>query len=279
VDHDSIINSINNLLFVKDSEIIKSVDEILSSINVDPQYNGIKFELAINVNFVKMINVGLVSSLLSPKVLLPIFIAFKGLGKNFVDLINSFMDFVKEVSQLVINLTSKIGALFIKELFELIRKDIKNLIQQIVLDIQKEKSDKKVLMVLKLIQLLIVVAEIINDWRRCKSVVDEILWLLKIVVPNSGTIPLPLLFASSLLDGYSETRAFIGTIEELQKLGVPTGNMPDGSPNLELLSRLSQMKAMANEDAENGKVAVGIPPLTITPAGLTIPAPASGKKF
>jgi hypothetical protein len=39
------------------------------------------------------------------------------------------------------------------------------------------------------------------------------------------------------------------------------------------------MKSMANEEAENGKVQIAIPPLTITPAGVTIPLSAYGKKL
>jgi hypothetical protein len=79
------------------------------------------------------------------------------------------------------------------------------------------------------------------------------------------------------LDGYSETRAFIGAVEELQKLGIPTGPLPDGSPNLAILSILGQLKAQANESAENGKIQVAIPPLTITPIGISLPSNAFGK--
>ena len=71
------------------------------------------------------------------------------------------------------------------------------------------------------------------------------------------------------MDGYSETRAFIGAVEEMQKMGIPTGPMPDGSPNLNMLQMFGQMKAMANEEAENGKTEIAIPPLVMTPAGLT----------
>jgi hypothetical protein len=81
------------------------------------------------------------------------------------------------------------------------------------------------------------------------------------------------------LDGYSESRAFIGVIEELQNMGIPTGAMPSGAPNLEMLGKFGQMKAMANEDAENNKIQIALGPLTITPAGLTVPASAYGKKF
>jgi hypothetical protein len=197
------------------------------------------------------------------------------------------MDFAKNFKSFVFNLVSKIGGLFVKELFELIKKDIKNLIQQVIMDVAKETKDKRIIIILKLIQLLLIITQFISDWRKCKSVVDELLWLLKVSTSGFNAagafsakgLPLPLLFASQLMEGYSESRAFLGAIEEMQKLGIPTGPMPDGSPNLEVLSKFAQMKAMANEEAENGKVQIAVGPLSITPAGLTVPASAFGKKL
>jgi len=178
------------------------------------------------------------------------------------------------------NIISRIGALFVQELFQLIKKDILNLIQQIIADIQKEKLNKKIAMILKLVSLLIIVANFIKDFRKCKSLVDELLTLLKIATQGwGGDIPLPILFASRLLDGFSDTRAFINVIEEMQKLGIPTGDLPDGTPNLELLSRFAQIKGMSFEETENGKVQVALGALTITPAGLTVPTSAFGKKI
>jgi hypothetical protein len=60
-------------------------------------------------------------------------------------------------------------------------------------------------------------------------------------------------------------------------MGIPTGPLPDGSPNLSVLQMFGQMKAMANEEAENGKIQIAIPPLTMTPSGLTVPASGFGK--
>jgi hypothetical protein len=138
-------------------------------------------------------------------------------------------------------------------------------------------------MILKLIQLLLIIAQFITDWRKCKSVVDELLQLLTVATTGWGgfgnEIPLPLLLATKLLDGYSESRAFIGAIEEMQKLGIPTGAMPDGSPNLDVLSKFAQMKAMAKEDAENNKLEIVVPPITMTPAGVTAFGTALGKKI
>lgn len=286
VNADAIIDSLSNLNFVSDDQLVDAADNLTNTLINNPDWRGIALtgnvDVAVNLNFVKLIVQGLITAILSPKVLLPIFTMLKSLGQTYMDTINSYMDFVKKFSKMAINLISKIGALFVKELFELVKKDIVNLIQQVVQDVAKEQGNKRVIMILKLIQLLLIIAQFITDWRTCKSVVDEIFQLLTVLTSGfgfGGGIPLPLLYASSLLDGYSESRAFLGTIEELQKLGIPTGPMPDGSPNLEVLSKFAQMKAMAKEDSENNKIQVAVGPLSITPAGLTVPATATGKKF
>jgi hypothetical protein len=213
--------------------------------------------------------------------ILPIIVMYKALGNTLADSIKTFTDFAKIFKKFFINLVSKVGAIFVEELFKLIKEDILKLIQQIIADIVKEKVFKKYAMILKLIGLLLAIISIISDYRRCKSLIDEIFAILNLInLPGvGGGIPLPLLFASQLLDGYSESRAFIGVIEELQSLGIPTGAMPSGAPNLEMLGKFGQMKAMANEDAENNKIQIAVGPLTITPAGLTVPSSAYGKKF
>jgi hypothetical protein len=194
--------------------------------------------------------------------------------------INSLQDFYKCFKSFVTNLISKIGALFVRELFELIKKDLINLIQSIIVDITKEKIAKKYAIILKLVQLITVVAQIINDFRRCKSVIDEILALLELATSGLGSnIPLPLLAASQLLGGFSPTKAMINVIEEMQSIGLPTGPMPDGSPNLYLAATMSQIKGNDRENSENGKVQIFAKPLAISPAGFTIPAAIYGKSF
>jgi hypothetical protein len=284
VDADSIIDSLDQLNFVPDNDLVNAANNITDSFVNNPEWTrlGIRgnIDASVNLNFIKLITQGLISGLLVPKILLPIFVMLKSIGNNIDEKINSLMDFLREFKRQAINIISKIGAIFVKELFEIIKRDIKTLIQQIILDLAKEQADKRIIMILKLVQLLITVAQFVRDWRECKSVVDELLSLLQIATTGwGGEIPLPLTFASRLLDGYSATRAFIGTIEELQKMGIPTGPLPDGSPNLTVLSMFGQIKAMSLEEAENGKVQIAIGPLAITPAGLTVPASAFGKKM
>ena len=286
VDFPAVINQINDLnLIENNSDFINAADNLTQVLADNPQWGaGIQTnaQAALNLNFIKLIAQGIASAFLTPKVLLPIYVMLKAIGQETTDAIKGLVDFVKQFKRFAINFISKIGAIFVQELFELIKKDILALIQKVLTDIIKEKIDKRISMILKLIQLLLIIASFISDWRKCKSVVDELLALLDLITSSLGfgsQIPLPLLFASQLLDGYSESRAFVGAIEELQKIGIPTGALPDGSPNLDVLGKFGQMKAMAKEDSDNNKVQLAIGPLTITPAGLTVPASAYGKKI
>ena len=286
VDFPAVINQINNLnLIENNSDFINAADNLTQVLADNPQWGvGIQTnaQAALNLNFIKLIAQGIASAFLTPKVLLPIYVMLKAIGQETTDAIKGLVDFVKQFKRFAINFISKIGAIFVQELFELIKRDILALIQRVLTDIIKEKIDKRISMILKLIQLLLIVASFISDWRKCKSVVDELLALLDLITSSLGfgsQIPLPLLFASQLLDGYSESRAFVGVIEELQKMGIPTGALPDGSPNLDALGKFGQMKAMAKEDGDNSKVQIALGPLTITPAGLTVPSSAFGKKI
>lgn len=285
VDTNSILNSLNNLNFVDGSDQVDLADQLTENLINQEVWDGIGLDVdvraTVNFNFIKLIAQGIVGALFSPKSILPLHIMSKTLGDSISNDVNSAMDFVTKYPKFLIEVVSKVGAIFVEELFNIIKRDIEILVQRVIIDLVKEKINKKLTMILKLIQIVLIIAPFISDWRKCKSVVDEILALLTLVSSSlpGGNIPTPLLFASQLLDGYSESRAFIGTIEELQKLGIPTGALPDGSPNLDVLSKFGQMKSMAKEEAENGKVQVAIGPLALTPAGVTIPASWYGKKI
>jgi len=291
VDTKTIFEALDNITFIEDEDKqIDAADKLTDDISNNPDWNGFALDgslkAELDLNFLKNMIMGLSLSLFSPKILLPLAIMLKALGKSTLETIKSFSDFVKKFSTFFKNVVSKIAAIFIKELFKVIKRDIRTLIQSILSDLAKEKAAKQITVILKLIQLLITVGQFIRDWRECKSVVDEILWLLKIATSAWGSgrnpissaqnnLPLPLLFAAQLLDGYSETRSFINTIQELQKVGIPTGPMPDGSPNLTVLSIYSSIKGQGSE-MTNAKVQVAIPPLTMTPAGFTIPSAGYG---
>ena len=69
-------------------------------------------------------------------------------------------------------------------------------------------------------------------------------------------IPEALVRFADMLPGYSPERATINTIQLLQGVGIPTGTLPDGSPNLMLIYNLVSNRGVDIERAENEKVEV-----------------------
>lgn len=288
VDVDGIISSLNNLRFVPDNDLVNAANNLTQTLTNNPNWNieipNGNIEIAVDTNFIKLMAQGLVFAVLSPKVLLPIFAMLVSLGQQALAAIENLIEFARNFRKFIINLISKIGALFVEELFNTIKRDLLVLVQRVLQDITDERTRKITAIILKLIQILFVFAQLISDWRKCKSIIDELTQIMSVggqiaqdlLGSLTSQIPLPLLFASTFLGGYSESRAFIGTIEELQKLGIPTGALPDGTPNLTVLAMYGQLKASEREKTENSKVQVAIPTLAITPAGVTIPSSASG---
>jgi hypothetical protein len=80
--------------------------------------------------------------------------------------------------------------------------------------------------------------------------------LLNLIFQLSGAkgIPLPLLLLADLLPGTSPERSTINTIEFLQSVGIPTGTLPDGSPNVMNIFNFMMHKGADKEQAENGKI-------------------------
>ena len=83
-------------------------------------------------------------------------------------------------------------------------------------------------------------------------------------------IPPPIAALSTLRQGISETRCLLRILESYNKLGIPTGDLPNGNVNPVILLEKERIKAIFQEMRENIKVEVnsGVLPITIaTPAG------------
>jgi hypothetical protein len=178
----------------------------------------------------------------------------------------------------VIALVSKISALFVERLFEILKRDIFNLLEVIIRDVRKSQTNKTIEIILRLVQLGYIIARFVTDYRKCKSLLDEISLLLQLInntVSGAGfRIPPFLNLFSGLLPGFSPERATLNLIEELEKLGIPTGPMPDGSPNFMNFFSKSVFSGMDKEEAQNGKVEVAL--LLPPPYGAI---PGVGKKL
>lgn len=287
------VEGINTLLRKIQSETsnsvkVKMVEEAVDTMANDKNWKTLtlpKFNInaSLKLDFIKKLPQSIINTILSPKVVFGIMVSLKALGSLVGDGIDSLKTFVNRFKRFIINLMSRTLSIFIEELFDLIKKNIKSLVEDIIVTIINETKNKKVKMYSSIVYALYLLGTAFLDYRKCKSIVDEILKLLNLGLQSVGLgslgIPLPLLAGSTVLPGVSDTRAFANVIENIQKAGLPTGDLPDGSPNLMNIGLFGMVKGMNQEQSENGKSEIFIPPLTITPAGLTVPAKGWGKSY
>lgn len=286
INSQDIIDSLNVLKDIEKVEDQEKYIANLTNVIVDnPNWKDLNpnitdINLSVDLSFLLNLPKAIMMALLSPKVVLPLLIMAKALGQLNGYVITGLMDFVRIFAKFNINVMSKIGAIFVEELVQMIGKDIQNLLASVAYDLSKEQATKKYAIIVRLVQLLLYVIKFVEDWRRCKSVVDEILGMFNVIRAQfNNQIPLPLLAANRLLDGYSANRAMVNVIEEFQKLGIRTEPMSDGSPNNWLLQTQSILKGQAKEYYENGATQMLIEPLTVTPTGQTLPKRGWGKTF
>lgn len=274
---------------------VSAMSEILDTIYQNPDWQvslptNLDVKVAINKEFIKQIPLAVASVVLSPKVLLPIFTLLQVVESDATkayneavtsantytqsgntilggvnNIVNNSTDFLKVFQSFNIQVVSKIGAIFIEELYKVLKKDLLNLLSLIIKDVVVSAKLKKYKTIIRLVNILLVVSQLVQDYRKCKSLINDILTLLKTIFGKpDGKIPLPLLLLSEFLPGSSPERATIATIELLQSVGIPTGTLPDGSPNLMAIYNLMANKGADDEETENGKVEGTV----VTPAGI-----------
>jgi hypothetical protein len=189
-------------------------------------------------------------------------------GQTIASNVNDSVDFVKKNKSFVIQLVSRIATIFIETLFNTLKKDIFNLLTVILKDISKSQITKQTVIISKLVyvvQATYLILRSLRDYRKCKSLLDEISMLLELInnFKFSGfKIPAFLNIFATLLPGFSPERATLNVLEQLQKLGLPTGALPGGEVNLMNLFTKSLITGIDSEESENGKVetAVKLPP-------------------
>jgi hypothetical protein len=120
VNTKSILDALNNLRLVPDEDEIEAANEVLDAFSKSVDGFGLEleadFKAKIDFSFIKLIVDGLVFSLLSPKVLLPIYVMVESIGQYVTDGINSIMVFAKNFGKFLINIVSKIGAVFVQKI-------------------------------------------------------------------------------------------------------------------------------------------------------------------
>jgi hypothetical protein len=284
---------------------VEIVENLLDSIpqNWDKLFPGIGWENPWNKDVLNKIPTAMAMSLFaSPKVLFPIFM-FKSFLENQVfglanqliisgnsiinivnsgitsgnsinnianQIMNSGIDFIRKFKKFVFGIVAKISEKFLEVLFETLKKNLLQIIKLILQDIYKTTKDRRFLIIKTLIEVGEFVIQTAVAYRECKSLVSAIQKILKLItkqLPGLPGINKSLLAFADVLPGFSPERATINATEILQGLGVPTGPMPDGSPNEMIFYQIATQKGMSIEDAQSGVIDIGISALTGLPIG------------
>jgi hypothetical protein len=288
VNQQAAINILNDVISFNDvPDKINGLLNGLGDIANDDNWQGYNIPtLSVNAEMLTKLILNLphilLQTILSPKVMLGFLIMVKSILYGFDIAVNNLTEFIKKYSKLVVNTMRRIFSIFVEELFLIIKKEIKKLVESLLLDIVNEAKDKQIAMYSTIVYVLLQLGQAVIDYRNCKSVLDEILKLLNLGLSqlNLG-LPMFALAASRLLGGVSDTRAYANAIENLQKAGIPTDDNGDGTPNLMNQMMEGLLKGMNKEQAENGKTEIYIPPLTVVAlgAGITKAAKGYGKSY
>jgi hypothetical protein len=276
--------ALDNLTY---NEETNNQNEIDDALNILYPTSDQTFKPSLDKEFLKQFLNAMAASILSPKTILPFLTMAYATNQPIPAGVNNIFKFSKDYRNFYIEFISRLLAQLVSKVFKYLTEEIIKLTKFINSDIVSEKRNKITKTILAIIALIGGTRNSILNFKECKSCLDELLRLLNLAVNTSkakiqqvgGEIPLPLLLASRALAGYSSTRAFMNTMENLEAIGVPVGPMPDGSPNKFVASIYSIIEGQERENIQNGKLAAGVPPLTVLPTGLTIPASAYGKSF
>jgi len=199
VDYNQVVDTISNIWEnasdKTDEELQEQLLESIKDISQNPEWGPslptIDFNLVLNLEVIKQLPKIITMSLISPKVLLPIFIMFKALKQNFVDAVEDFRSFLREMKNIMVVLISEIQAKFKEVLVVLIKKQIYNLIVNLNKDISEKSKNTYIIIITKLLSIAFIVVNLIRDYKRCRSITDELLSLLRLLAPkfwiNLGT--------------------------------------------------------------------------------------------
>ena len=287
VNTQDIFNNLLDMLEIKDSDSAKNtavLNKTINSVKGNSQWPQIdSIGIKIDNEIIKALPRALYSAILSPKVLLPFMVMFKALENavgaaavSAVDQVYNLKTYMNVFKKLNIQVMSKIGAEFVKILRNIFVRDLRKMLQNISKDLQKSATLKQYAIISELLELAILITQFVDDYRKCKNVIGDILNIIELALRSANVqIPSFLTALASLRSGFNSVRASLEVIQNLQQLGIPTGPMPDGSPNLYMISIQAQINGVESERDKNAKVLGITPPQVVSPIGITIPTPFS----
>jgi hypothetical protein len=201
----------------------QNVDDTLLKTAADASEQGSlgidDLQLSILNTFILQLPKALVSSVLSPKMFLPIVILYK----QFQNVVLSAKELMKKLAKLFVTIVKALFWRFLAEFWKFVKKDLLEFIKKIAIKIFKNKLKRWKGIILALIALLIKI--LTEQLESCEQIFNLILQTIQGALNAPIKIPIPglLLVFSDLLPGFSSDRAFMNVNERLTAMGVNMG--------------------------------------------------------
>lgn len=212
---------------------------------------NIKFSLI--KDFIMNLPKILIHNLFSPKYIFPIVLMYKNI-KNTMGEIN-IKEVFAEFKKLFVKLITSIFWGFVNKFWVLVKKSIVKVLKKITKNFTKNKLNRYLLIVRSLISILKKIPKV--QFKDCDSLYSMIIQVLNTLLNTDTKVSIPntLLLLSDRLNGYSQDRAFLNIIENLNSSGISTEPIYGETNNLVKMVK-SIIDGNTTEMDENGFIKI-----------------------
>lgn len=260
-------NHIEDFVYFNDQKDIETntnetLDKAAYDVKEQTNIDFFTIRLSLTKSFISQIPKAIISSILTPKIFLPIVVIYKMIYNSFIEI----KELMKNMANLFYNIIKKIFWKFITEFWSLVKKEILNFIKKIAIKILKNKIKRYKSIVTALIALLL---KIINSGniQSCDQIFGLILQTIQSAINTNVKIPIPgiLLVLSDTLPGFSTDRAYMNINERLVAMGVNMNPIYGQDNKLNTVIK-GIIDGLMEEIDTNSYIKIALKPTTI-PAG------------
>ena len=261
-------NHMEDFVFLLNSKNLdQNIDDTLTKTASDASEQGglgiDNLQISLLNTFILQLPKALVSSVLSPKIFLPIVILYK----QFQNVVLTAKEIMKKLAKLFVNMVKALFWRFLAEFWRFIKRDLLEFIKKIAKKIFKNKLKRWKGIILALIALLIKI--LTEQLESCEQIFNLILQTIQGALNAPIKLPIPglLLVFSDLLPGYSSDRAFMNANERLTAMGVNMGPLYGSENKLNSIIK-GIIDGHSEEMDANSFIKIALKPAVI-PAGPT----------
>jgi hypothetical protein len=227
----------------------------------------INFNLNLMNLFILNLPKALISSLLTPKVFLPIVIVYK-VVKSITNQAINVKTLMKMLAKLFNTIISQLLWKFLQEFWKLVKIDLIAYVIKIVKKILKNKFKRYLTILKSLIAFLLRILEEKID--NCYALFSAVIAAITAALSANISLKIPgiLLLLSERLPGYSQDRAFMNIMERVSASGVKTGPIFGETNNIGTLVK-SIIDGHTEEMDQNSFVKIAL-------KGGALPGPSGG---